>query len=87
VVQNPQASFINVMNTVTESMSAGSSKKGGNNSESSSICGDPTVASNHNEHSGVKRGRENAEEQINLGEASTVQRRRLDVELDGAQID
>ena len=47
---------LNVLNTVTESMSGESKSKA--NSSSSSICGDPTVASNQNELSGHKRNRE-----------------------------
>ena len=49
------------MNTVTESMSGAASSKQSKGSASSSICGDPTVASNHNEHSGQKRNRDQIE--------------------------
>ena len=52
---------VHAVNTVTESMSGGPSSKQSKGSASSSICGDPTVASNHNEHSGQKRSRDQIE--------------------------
>ena len=58
IVEQDQAAAAAVINTVTESISAPSSSKSKGNSNSSSICGDPTVASNHNDLSGSKRGRD-----------------------------
>jgi hypothetical protein len=39
-------------NTVTESVSESSKQQSKGGSATSSMCGDPTVASNHNDHSG-----------------------------------
>lgn len=59
IVEQDQAGAAAVINTVTESISAPGSSKSKGDSSSSSICGDPTVASNQNDLSGSKRGRDN----------------------------
>ena len=68
-----------VINTVTESISAPSSSKSKGNSNSSSICGDPTVASNHNDLSGSKRARDN---DLNAQTDGCLARRRIEDVID-----